>query len=191
MKLCTYIILLVFITSCSGTKEFTDQDNQAYEALKTLVAAKNLHIDSNKASALGSVAFSQVANTGILGPGNSATWIDITTNSNYLNIKGDTISAFLPFFGEQHFGGGYPGSNHEGIEFNSSPEEYQVTENDAKHSINIQFKIDDQYRTSEHYKVYITLFPNHRSDIQFSSSNRSSMGFTGDVEALKEESKKQ
>ena len=190
MKYSIYIFLLILITSCSGTKQFTEQENQAYIGLKNMVATKQLHIQSYKASAMASVAFSQVASTGILGPGNSASWIDITSNSNYLNIKNDSISAFLPFYGEQHFGGGYSNGNHEGIEFNNAPKDYKVTENDSKHSVTIQFAIDDQYRSIEHYNVFITLFPNNRSDIQILSSNRSSMGYTGSVEELKEQPKK-
>ncbi|MEO6347483.1 MAG: DUF4251 domain-containing protein [Aquaticitalea sp.] len=190
MKYVIYMVALVLITNCSGTKQFTEQENQAFASLKSLVASKKFKIESYKASALASAAFTQVVNSGLLGPGNNASWIDITSNSNYLTIKGDTISAFLPFYGEQHLGGSYPGSNHEGIEFNNAAEDYKVTENDAKHTVMVQFTIDDRYRNIEHYNVFITLFPNNHSDIQVLSSSRSSMEFTGNVEVLKEEGKK-
>ncbi len=184
MKQVFYIIVLVCLVSCGGSKTYTEQETQAYERLKELVQSKKLEIHSNFARPMATSAFTQVANSGVLGVGNTASNIDITSNSNELKIQGDSVSGFFPFFGEQQFGGGYPGSNHQGIEFNDIPEDYTVTDNDAKHSVQIRFKINDEFRNNEHYTVFITLFPNNRSTIQINSTNRTPIEFTGTLQPI-------
>ena len=191
MKKIAYIILgLTIIVGCSGTKTYTEHEQQQYEQLKALVQTKQLKVHSNFARPMATTAFTQVANTGILGVGNSATNIDITSNSNLLKIQGDSITGYFPFFGEQRFGGSYPGSNHQGIEFSGIPKDYNVTENDAKQSVTINFKIEDQHRPVEHYNISVTLFPSKRSTIQINSTNRSSIEYSGSVQALKVEDAK-
>lgn len=190
MKHLIYIFGIVMLVSCSSNKTYTEQETKAYQRLKELVASKKLEIQSNFARPMATSAFTQVANSGVLGVGNTASNIDISNNSNELKIQGDSISGYFPFFGEQQFGGGYPGSNHQGIEFNNIPENYTVTENDAKQSVQIQFAISDEYRNNEHYRVFITLFPNNRSTIQINSSNRTPIEFSGRLQQLTPEDKK-
>lgn len=184
-NLLVYSALCVMILSCGSPKEFTAQEDQAYENLKDLVVSKSLEIISNSASPFASAAFSRVANSNILGPGNNANNIDLTTNANKLTIKGDSISGYLPFFGEQNFGGGYNG-NKTSIEFDDVPEGYKVIQDDAKHAVEIRFRIDDKYSNSEHYDMRITLYPNLRSTINVQSTTRSSIEYTGRVSVLED-----
>uniref|UniRef100_UPI00404A5D9F DUF4251 domain-containing protein n=1 Tax=Gelidibacter sp. TaxID=2018083 RepID=UPI00404A5D9F len=190
MKKIAFIIGVTLLISCSSTKTYTEQEQQAYQRLKDLVQTKQLKIQSNFARPMATTAFTQVANSGIFGPGNSATNIDIASNSNLLKIQGDSITGYFPFFGEQRFGGSYPSGNNQGIDFRGIPKDYKVTHNDVKHSVMINFKIDDQHRTNEHYNVFITVFPNKRSTIQINSTNRTSIEYSGSVQALKEEANK-
>lgn len=190
MKTTVYILLATIILSCGGTKTYTEQEQQQYAQLKTLVASKQLQIHSNFARPLATTAFTQVANSGILGPGNSATNIDIAGNSNLLKIEGDSITGYFPFFSEQQFGNTYPNATNHGIDFKGVPVDYKVTENDAKQSVTINFKINDQHRTNERYNVFITVFPNKRSTIQINSTNRTSIEYSGSWQALKAEDSK-
>lgn len=190
MKTIGYILVMALLIGCGNSRTYTEQDNQAYQRLKELVQGKKFEIHSNFARPMATNALTQIANTGILGVGNSASNIDISGNSNELKIHGDSISGYLPFFGEQRFGGGYPGSNHQGIEFNDIPNDYIVGENDDKHSVRINFEIDDEYRTNEHYNIFITLFPNNRSSIQINSTNRTSIEYSGTLRPITTEDKK-
>ena len=183
--LLVYSIIFIWIMGCSSSKEFTEQDNQDYQQLQELVASKSFEIISTSAMPRASAAFSKVANSNILGPGNNASNIDITSNSNRLIVKGDSIRGHLPFFGEQNFGGGY-GGNHTGIEFNDIPEDYKVNFNDKKHAVDIRFKISDKYRGNERYDMVITLYPNKRSTIRVQSTGRSSIEYSGRVSRLEE-----
>ncbi|MBA6154142.1 DUF4251 domain-containing protein [Gelidibacter maritimus] len=178
-------IIFICVMGCSSSKEFTEQDSQDYQQLQELVASKSFEIISTSAMPRASAAFSKVANSNILGPGSNASHIDITSNSNRLVVKGDSIRGNLPFFGEQNFGGGY-GGNHTGIEFDDIPEDYKVKYNDQKHTAEIRFKISDKYRGNENYDMMITLYPNNRSTIRVQSTNRSSIQYNGKVTRLEE-----
>ena len=190
MKQIIYIVGFIIILSCSGTKTYTEQELQQYSDLKALVQSKKLQIQSNFGRPLATAAFMQVANSGILGPGSTATNIDITSNSNRFTIDGDSISGYFPFFGEQRFGGSYPGSTQQGIEFNGIPKDYSVTENDAKQTVTISFKISDKYRSTENYNVSVTLFRSKKSNIQVNSTNRTSIEYSGSWQQLKAEDSK-
>ncbi|MEZ4792837.1 MAG: DUF4251 domain-containing protein [Gelidibacter sp.] len=187
MKLVCYILVVTLLLGCSSNKAYTDQEDQAYLHLKEVVQSKKLEIHSSFARPMATSSFMQVANTGVLGSGNTATSIDISNNSNMFRILGDSISGYFPYYGEQQFGGGYPGANHQGIEFHDIPEDYVVSENDAKHFVQIQFKIDDEYRHNERYNVFITLFPNNRSSIQINSTNRTTIEYSGTLKSLMED----
>ena len=185
----TYIALFVIVLGCSSSRSFTEEDNQAYQRLQDLVASKSLEIVSTSAIPMASAAFSRVANSKILGPGNNASNIDITSNSNRLTIKGDSIQGYLPYFGEQTFGGGAYGGNHTGIEFNDLPKDYQVVNNNKKHSVDISFKINDHYRNTDRYTIMITLYPNYRSEIRVQSTSRTSILYMGRVSNMESDKK--
>ena len=180
-----YSAAFILLMGCSSNRSFSEQENEAYQSLQDLVASKSFQIVSTSAMPVTSVAFSRVANSNILGPGNNASHIDISSNSNKLIVKGDSIQGYFPFFGEQNFGGSY-GGTHTGIEFDDTPKDYQVVFNDKKHMVEIQFKIDDKYRNADHYIILITLFPDKRSAIRVQSTTRSAIEYTGRVDKLKE-----
>lgn len=175
-----YCFIGLMLVGCGSNKQFSEQDLRTYEDLKTMVESKSFEIISNYARPTASVAFSRVADSRILGAGNSMNHIDISSNTNNLTVSGDTIRAFLPYYGEQTFGSGYNG-NHTGIEFNDVPKDYQVYFNDQKHTANIHFKINDQYRGHEPYAVLITLYKNNKSSIRVMSSYRTTIEYTGHV----------
>src|SRR5690606_3427725 len=135
-------------------------------------------------------AVTQVINSGILGPGNTGTNINITSNSNLLKIEGDSITGYFPFFGEQQFGGSYPNGNNQGIEFSGISKDYKVTENDTKNSVVIGFKILDKHRASEHYNVSVTLFPNKSSINQVISTSSKEIEYSGSWLPVKAEDSK-
>lgn len=176
------------LMSCGSNKQFTAQEIQAYQQLKDLVASRSFEIVSTSAMPMATAAFTKVANSNILGPGSSAGHIDITSNSNRLTVKGDSISGFLPYFGEQKFGGSY-GGNHTGIEFKDVPRDYQVIYNDKKHAVTISFKISDQYRKTDQYDMTISLYPSYRTQIRVQSTTRTPIGYNGRLSKLEEGTK--
>ena len=188
MKYVLFIAVFVLV-SCGTKKSFTEQDYRAYNDLKALVKAQKIEITSDFARPMATTAFMQVANTNILGPGNTASNINLIGNANSLKIEGDTIYGFFPYFGEVQFGGSYANNNHQGIEFKAIPDDYTVTENDDKQTVSINFKIADLNRSNERYNVFITLFKNKRSSIQINSTNRTPIEYTGSMMTLQGDTK--
>lgn len=184
--LTTYLILLTVVLSCGSSKEFTERQNEEYRALQELVASKSFEIVSTHAMPIASASFNKVANSRLLGPGNSANYIDISSNSNHLKIKGDTIHGYFPFFGDRNFGGGY-GRQDAGIEFQGVPQDYRVIPNDKKHTVDIRFQTSDKNQKMERYEVVVTLFPNLKSTIMIRPTTRSAIEYTGRVSAVGED----
>lgn len=189
MKFAVYIMTFVLLASCgSSIKTYTEQEQKVYKNLQNLVASKNFEIIAHTAKPMMSNALTQVLNANLLPPGNTPSHINIIGAANILRIKGDTIQGDLPFYGEQFFGGNL-GSTNQGISFKGVPDDYKVTMNDSKHSVDISFKIKDQYRGNERYEINITLFPNKTSSMNVQSTTRSSIQFSGNVKALETEAK--
>lgn len=183
MKYAVYIITFVLLAGCSSIKTYSEQEQKVYENLQNLVASKNFEIVAHTAMPMMSNALTQVLSSNLLPPGNTPSHINIIGTSNSVMIKSDTIHGYLPFYGEQ-FTGGNPASNNQGISFKDVPEDYKVTVNDTKHSVDISFKIKDEYRGNERYEIYIRLFPNNTSTMNVQSTTRSSIQFSGNVKAL-------
>ncbi|MGF1555152.1 DUF4251 domain-containing protein [Paucihalobacter sp.] len=187
MKYAVYIITFVLLSGCSSSiKTYTEQEQKVYENLQNLVASKNFEIVAHTAMPMMGNALAQVLNSNLLPPGNTSSRISIIGTANSLRIKGDTIKGYLPFYGEQ-FSGGNPARNNHGISFNDVPEDYKVTMSDAKHLVDISFKIKDEYRGNERYDINITLFPSNTSFMSVQSSTRSSIQFSGNLKTLNTE----
>src|SRR5690606_19507406 len=124
-----FFVMSFALMSCNSSRSYSEQDIQAFEQLQMMIKNPSLEIVSSSARPMASVAFDRVANSNVLGSGNNAGNINLSSNSNYLRIVNDSVSAFLPFFGEQNFGGGYNG-NHAGIEFDGVPQHYSVMVDD-------------------------------------------------------------
>ncbi|MFC4721886.1 DUF4251 domain-containing protein [Geojedonia litorea] len=179
------ILLLTLLVGCASSNARKSPENlKAYEDLKQLVNSKHFNINSRRALPAATLAMTAIQNANLLAPGNNAGSIDITGNQNFLRVEGDSVFAFLPFFGEQRIGGSYPGNTHIGIEFKGIPKNYELEFDDDKLKTQIKFSINDQYRHQESYDVYINVFAGRTSDVRVLSSTRSSMAYQGTIEPI-------
>lgn len=150
-------------------------------ALDKLVTEKNFRITSDWASPTANSSLNAIANSGLLGAGNTAGNINLMGNTNFLKIKGDSIQADLPYYGERQMGGSYS-SNDSGIKFNAIPTTFKSTknENTLVHTISFQISGD----TNEHYNITLSLSPNWTTEIMVSSSQRTSIRFRGTISEI-------
>lgn len=186
MKIAYYSLIFCLLLSCNINKPITAGEQLAFQNLKEMVSAKNFEIVAHTAKPMMNNALTQVLNANLLPPGNTPSHINIIGTSNSLKIKGDSIQANLPFYGEQ-FSGVNPGSMPRGISFNDIPENYKVTENVSKRSIEISFKIKDNERTNERYDITVTLFSGKGSTINIWPTTRSYIQFIGTARVLSTE----
>ncbi len=175
------VVLIVFI-GCTSTKTVTEAQQKEMVLWGVKIPFKIL---SNRASPTPTPAFSAVANSGLLAPGNSVANISLIGNANFFKMDGDTISAYLPYFGERRFGNNF-GNNEGGISFNDKPLIEEIDYNVKKQRVEMHFRIK-QERDNEIYDILIFIFANHSTQISVNSSERTLINYYGKIKQLETE----
>lgn len=169
-------ILFLLVVSCNASKSTATQEE--IEALDSLVIGKRFVIESSWVYPQMTNAMQQISNAGILGPGNNAGSISLIGNPNFLKIAQDSISSYLPYFGERQMNVGYGMGNDGGsIKLKGLIKNYKIEKN-KDNSYNISFDADNK---NENFSVYLRLFPNLNSTIRINSSSRFSISYQGQV----------
>ncbi len=177
IKRIVLLCLIGTLWSC-GSAEDAVSTSLKNQELANLLEQKSFLIESEWAQPMGTKAMNSIASSGLFMPGSSGSNISLIGNPNYLKVEGDTISAYLPFFGERQMTGGY-GAN--AIEFKGFPENFKSSKNSKKNSYTLLFNINDNI---EAYQVTITVFNNLTSYIQINSSYRSYIRYIGKISEL-------
>jgi hypothetical protein len=94
---------------------------------------------------------------------------------------GDSISAYLPYFGERRVSGGY-GANTD-ISFNGRVKGYEIVRDSLKHTYKIDFRME---QNTEVYDVHLTVFPSRNANLSLNSTQRSTIRYDGVVQELTE-----
>lgn len=177
-----YIIIIVtgiFIISCVSSK--SNATAEEIVALETLINNKNFKIESNWAYPRNTMAMQQVLNSGLMQPGNSSGAISLIGNFNFLTISGDSISSYLPYYGERQMQVAYGGGD-SAIQFNGLLEDYNIVKN-KNNSYTVSFHSKSN---SEGFDGNITIFPNLKSEIILNSTSRFSIQYSGEVVSEKQ-----
>ena len=172
-----YLIIGLFImvtTSCKSSKSTISQAE--LDAFNTMVTNKHFRIESNWAHPQITTAMQQVLSSGLLQPGSSAGSINLIGNYNFLRISGDSITSYLPYFGERQMNVAYGGGD-SAIEFKGLVNNYEAVKN-KDNSFNISLKAKSN---TENFNVFIKLFPNLNSDMTLHGTSRFPIQYTGAV----------
>jgi hypothetical protein len=176
---CTFLALfLLLLMSCKSSKNNATESE--IKVLQALVENKNYTIESNWAYPQVTFALQQVLSSGLLQPGSNVNAIDLMGNANFLTISGDSINAYLPYFGERQMHVDYGGRDG-GIKLSGVLENYTTTKS-KNNSYTIQF---DAKSDLEAYNIFILLYPSLNSEIRVNSSSRFPISYRGRVEAFK------
>ena len=178
MRHLIYFLFLVLLVMSCKTSKSTATPAQI-EALENLINNKNFIIESNWAYPQSTNAMQQIANTGILGPGNTAGSISLIGNSNFLKISGDSIMSYLPYYGERQMNVGYGGSD-SAIQLKDIAKDYKTKTNKDK-SYTITLNANNK---TENFTVYLRVFPNLRSSITLNSSSRFPIRYEGKIQEV-------
>ena len=172
-------ICIVLLLGCTSSKsKITSED---MDTLKAFVDGKQFRVESNWAYPMTTYAVQQVLNSGLLQPGSTANRIDLIGNPNFLEIKGDSVTSYLPYFGERQMQVGYGGRD-SAIEFKGLMEDYEVET--TKNGLFIKFKAKSN---NEHFNVILNLTPKLSSNLTLNSGSRMSIKYSGTAEALSED----
>ncbi|MCC4212704.1 DUF4251 domain-containing protein [Leeuwenhoekiella parthenopeia] len=179
MKTLVFTMLTLVLISCGSASQ---ADATSNPELNNWVNNRNFTVESNFAMPMATTAVNAVLNTGILGPGNTGAQISLIGNSNHLTIKGDSISANLPFFGERRMGGGY-GTRDNGITIDGLMKNYSVETKRGMYII--RFSANDT-QGNEAYDFVVNLSPGLSANMSVNSTQRTNMQYRGTVEAVQE-----
>ena len=182
-KYITFLIVIFLAFGCASTN--TGKATDEGKALNDLITKNSFEIVAEWAQPRVTSEMASIANAGLLAPGNSINNINLIGNSNYLKVFKDSVSGYLPYFGERQMGGSYGGGT-TAIQFEGAPKEYRVKKG-KKHSYTIQFNIADKNNPTENYTISIQLFKNLAASIDVTSSHRFSIRYRGKVSVIEGE----
>lgn len=171
-------LLLLGIGACGSAPVSRLQPEQTME-LDRMVDNKAFRIESDWAQPLLTNSMARIG--GLLPPGSTAGRINLIGNSNYLQMEGDSVAAYLPYYGERQAGGGY-GANG-AIQFNGIPKGLEINKDTKTQGYRMNFDISEK---GENYKVTVQLYPNLKSHITINSSQRFFIRYDGKVKELEE-----
>jgi len=173
--------LLIIICCLFGLGCTTSKDTIAYaensKALEELINKKSFRISLDWAYPLGTSSIYDIANAGLLPPGSNVGAISLIGNDNYMEMQGDSISMYLPFFGERRLFGNY-NSNDIGIQFQGKPKKLSIEKNDRKQVYEIRFSATTDNDT--HF-VFIRVKPNLSTKITINSMARTTISYQGAI----------
>ncbi|TBN06610.1 DUF4251 domain-containing protein [Hyunsoonleella flava] len=165
-------ILVGLIISCKSSKVQLSPEEE--KQFRDLVASQEFTVESDWAYPQLTNAMTQVLNSMLMWPNNNGGAINLIGNANFLTIKGDSVTSYLPYFGERQMQVGYGGTD-SAIEFNGVMEDFKVEEGKNNRKI-ISFSAKSN---AENFNVIITLFPNLNSEIYLRSPSRFFIRYTG------------
>ncbi|AKA36380.1 DUF4251 domain-containing protein [Flagellimonas lutaonensis] len=169
-----FVLLLVSVVGC-GTSSIPKASPEQLAELENLVENKKIFFEAEWAMPLTTNSLNQISNAGLLPPGSTANQINLIGNNNFLKIDGDSVSAYLPYYGERQMGGVYNQSN-AGIKFEGVPTDFEISKDDKKNTYSIKFDVNDR---SEAFQVNMTLFPNMTASVNINSNERFSIRYQG------------
>lgn len=172
-------IALVMFSNCGGSQgTFGTQQDKAL--VDSLISSREFRIVNSWALPMMSSSMMQLSSSGILGPGNSGQRFDLSGNGNFLEIKGDSVKAYLPYFGERHMGGGYDPDG-AGIHFDQVAETIHFDYDNAKDQHIVKFIAKDGTET---FELTLFVFSNKKTSLLVSSSQRDMIRYMGSISAL-------
>ncbi|WP_081868491.1 DUF4251 domain-containing protein [Flavimarina sp. Hel_I_48] len=184
----TTVLLICFgisLISCGISKNKSTAEGTKSEKAKNVqqwLDAQSYEVNSDFAMPMNTAAVSAVLNSNILGPGNNSAQINLIGNPNFVKIKGDSIYAGLPYFGERRMGGGY-NSREMGITVKGLIQDYKTnTKNEATI---VTFNADDT-QGNENYNFILNIFPNQNVSMSVNSTQRTTIQYRGTIRAIEE-----
>lgn len=174
------VVIIALSFSCKSSKNILTASQ--IEAFNALISSRNYTIESNWAQPQLTAATAQVLNSGLLPPGSNAGAINLVGNSNFFTIKGDSVTSYLPFFGERQMQVAYNGTD-SAIQFNGLMEDYKekVGKNDRK-----IISFNAKSNNSENFNVIVVVFPNMKSQIILNGTSRFTIRYSGEVSPIDE-----
>ena len=175
MKKIFYILLIAVLSSCAAVDH-----SSRNETVSKLIQEQQWEITNDWAFPLTTTSTNIMYNAGLIPPGSTGNRINLIGNTNYVKKVGDSISVYLPFFGDRQFGGGYNTGN-SAIAFDGIPKNLNTLE--TRKSELKKYRIEFKEGT-ESYRGILIIYNNGTTEMTIYGSHRSSMRYTGHLKKL-------
>nr|WP_299382332.1 DUF4251 domain-containing protein [Allomuricauda sp.] len=180
-KVCIGVLTIILLgCGTAKTKQINEVEKQA---LDTMVENGKVEINAEWARPILSNSLNSIANAGLIPPGNTVSRINLIGNAAYLRIIGDSVSAYLPYYGERQMITSF-GNRDNAIQFEGTPKDFEWKEDDKSKGYQLTFNIDNDTET---YTVSARIFPGMYGMININSTHRQAINYTGGVKQYTEE----
>ncbi len=161
-----FIVLLLLVVSIPGQAQSRKEKQEAkqqqkiedFNTMKALIDTSVYEFTANRAYPQG------------------GTSIDLTTNPNFLRVMSDSAYAELPYFGRA-YNVAYSGTNG-GIRFQGKMDNFQVTENEKKLAILIEFEVSVP---NDHFECTLEVYSRENASLSVLSQQRTHISYSGNV----------
>lgn len=166
------IVLCTFngLFAQSKKEEKKAKKEKEYQEMVKLVESKKLEFEATWANAQGGAR------------------INLIGNPNHIRIKGDSAFVYLPFFGVRTGGVAGYGGGEGGIKIENKIENLKIEYDDKKQRIKIHFRSSD---VIERHDFYMTVFGGGNTNVNVTSSSRSTISYDGITKELLEKKKEE
>ena len=175
-----FIALMGILASCKTSE--TLKTSNLDHTYQTWLSEPAFEIKCTVAHPFVTSELSQIANSTLLGSGNTVNRINLQGRGDFLKISEGVVVADMSYYGTQQFAVSNTGSS--GIILNGPIEDYDLTYNQKKNSTHISFKASHEL---EHYEFYITLYASGNCTMDVNSLKRNFIKYDGVMEELVEE----
>lgn len=175
------IIIVLFVVTACGSSKPAYTVNQI-EDLKKLIEHGSFLIEAEFANPLATQSMNAVSSAGLLPPGSAVNRINLMGTNNFLEVKGDSVSANLPYYGERQIAGAYNNSD-VGIQFKGVPEDFKMSYNEKKETYEMKFSAKNK---SEIFYINAIIFPNNKVSLYVNSSQRLTINYQGMLKDISE-----
>lgn len=170
-KFCTILFACLIMTSISFAQSKKEkkaaESAKKYQEMLKLIESKDYEFEAEWANP------------------QSGRNINLTTNPNFFRIIKDSANIFLPYFGRS-FSGGAAMTGEGGIVFNGTMEGYEMSVNEKKQKIMVQFRGKTKTET---YTFNLTIFGGGNTMINVNSNYRSVIKYDGRTQKPKPKAK--
>lgn len=184
MKIRSLLIsLLIILLGCKTIPNEEDlaSESSEFKALKTLVDSRNLVFEAQVAYPFQTNNIIDVSNELMSQTENANGRFSLSANEDYLELKHDSTSARLSYFGELRTSG-YSDARDTNIEFNNTVSDYKVKINEKKRHISMSFKVKND---TEQFNIKLLLFSSQKGNLTVYGSNRTTIRYDGEFRPSK------
>lgn len=181
------IILLVFIiptlsipSGCGASAELDPKVAAKNEKIiDSLYQLNNYRIEIDVVYPFNTLATTQVANDLLWNTGNNANRIDVRADGNFIQIRNDSLTGYLPFFGERRLNGGDLSGRNTAIQFEDTLSYLNKTINKKKKRLELNFKAEQANGGNDKYDLKIYIYPNRNALVDISPVYRTFIKYDG------------